>query len=179
MANLRKPSGRKRKDTSAQRLNLIPVLDSVFIFIFFLLVSSNFIKIFEIGSDVPIVSSAPPPKSKKKPLALTLTITEKKIDISTGVPSRVVKSFPKKANGSYDLDQLHSYLVGLKARNPSEQTAILIPKTNIRYEMLVRIMDSIRQINNTDKPVYIKGKDGNEVKLRKLFNNIVFGNLMS
>ena len=43
---LRAPSRRQRKEPE-KRLNLIPILDSVFIFIFFLLMSANFIKIFE------------------------------------------------------------------------------------------------------------------------------------
>ena len=56
---LRAPSRRKRKEP-VKRLNLIPILDAVFIFIFFLLMSANFIKIYEVQSDVPIVSTTPP-----------------------------------------------------------------------------------------------------------------------
>ena len=58
----RVPSRRKTKKQMAKP-NLIPILDAVFIFIFFLLMSANFIKIFEISSDVPIVSTVEPPKS--------------------------------------------------------------------------------------------------------------------
>ena len=72
---LRKPS-RKNFKYKFQRPNLIPVLDAVFIFIFFLSLSADFVNLFEINSNVPIVSSAPP--SKTIPLNLTLKVTNNK-----------------------------------------------------------------------------------------------------
>ena len=47
---IRAPSGRKNKK-KVKPLNLIPILDSVFIFIFFLLMSANFVEFFEIQSN--------------------------------------------------------------------------------------------------------------------------------
>ena len=91
---MRSPSCRRRNQQN-QRLNLIPILDAVFIFIFFLLTSVNFIKIYEITSDVPIVSDAAPPPSKKKPLALSLRINAGNMVLSRGVPSRTIKTFGK------------------------------------------------------------------------------------
>ena len=38
-----------------EKPNLIPIMDAVFIFIFFLLMSAQFIDLFEIGSSVPMV----------------------------------------------------------------------------------------------------------------------------
>jgi biopolymer transport protein ExbD len=140
--------------------------------------SSNFVKIFEIGSDVPIVSTSPP-KNKKKPLALTLTIEKKRIRLATGVPSIVRKNFSVDKDGKYDLTSLHNYLLNLKRANPDERNVILIPKTNLNYEALVEIMDSIRMIQRTDESIYVKQKDGNEKRVKTLFDNIVFGNLLS
>ena len=62
----RTPTSRRTKKKK-QGLNLIPILDAIFILIFFLLMSAQFVKIYEIGSDVPIVSDQEPPKDKKKP----------------------------------------------------------------------------------------------------------------
>ena len=60
----------KRKKKKVERLNLIPILDAVFIFIFFLLMSAQFLEIYQVGSDLPIATDAPPPKDKD-PLNLT------------------------------------------------------------------------------------------------------------
>ncbi len=174
----RTPSARRRKNKT-DRLNLIPILDSVFIFIFFLLMSANFLKVFEIGSDIPIVSSAPPPKEDKKPLALTLIINSNNLTLMTGVPSRVVKTFGKIDNDKYDSRSLHEYLISIKKNNVSEETIIFEPKIDIKYEELIEIMDAVRMLHKTDEAIYKKTKDGLDERVRTLFNNIVFGNLMS
>ena len=54
------PSSRRKKKPD-EKLNLVPIMDSVFIFIFFLLMSAQFIHVMEIGSPVPILSAAEPP----------------------------------------------------------------------------------------------------------------------
>ncbi len=174
----RVPSRRKRK-TDIEKPNLTPILDAVFIFIFFLLMSANFIKIYEIPSDVPIVSASKPPKSKKKPLALTLKIYANSLRVYKGVPSSLIKTIGKNAQGKYDLENLHNFLVQIKQRYVSEKTIILEPKIDIKYEELVKIMDSSRLLKNTDPAIYQKGEGGVEQKLRFLFGNIVFGNIQS
>ncbi len=179
---LRAPSCRKRQSQD-QRPNLIPILDAVFIFIFFLLMSANFIKIYEIASDVPLVSSEPPPPQKKKPLALTLRIDRSRIVLLSGVPSRTMKTFPKKPDGIYDLEKLHTYLVNnVKKRFPTERSIILEPKINLKYEEIIKVMDSVRKLRRTDRAFYSKkGKGPNAFEERHfdLFDKIVFGNIQN
>ena len=73
----------KRRDKEG--LNLIPILDAVFIFIFFLLMSAEFLNLREIGSDVPIVQSLPSKSDKKDALNLTLEITPQYVIIKKGL----------------------------------------------------------------------------------------------
>ena len=47
---------RRRRAKKGDGINLTPILDAVFIFIFFLILSAQFIKTFEINSDIPLVS---------------------------------------------------------------------------------------------------------------------------
>jgi biopolymer transport protein ExbD len=169
---------RKKKRHTASKINLIPILDAVFIFIFFLLTSANFIKIFEISSDVPIISEKQPPKNKKKPLALTLKIYPQAITLSTGVPS-IVRYKIGKINGKYDLKKLHTTLINIKQRNKKENTVILEPIANLDYEELVTVMDSIRMLDKTDPSFYSKDKDGVDKKEESLFSNIIFGNIQT
>ena len=174
---LRAPSRRKRKEPPP-RLNLIPILDAVFIFIFFLLMSANFIKIFEVQSDVPIISSDSPPP-KKKPLALTVKVTSTSLNVYRGVPSRLIKKISKTAGGEYDIETLHSYMVSLKQNYKKERELILEPLIDINYEVIVKIMDAVRLFRNTDEKVWIKDKDGVETPAKYLFDKIVFGNIRS
>jgi biopolymer transport protein ExbD len=170
---------KRRKNKEDQGLNLIPILDAVFIFIFFLLMSAQFIKIYEIASDVPIVSSAPPPKDDKKPLALTLKIDNKGFTLSSGIPSRTMKTIKKTQEGEYDLITLHDYLIEIKKANKNENSIVFEPVVNISYEEIVKIMDAVRMFRNTDDAIYTKDKDGLDIKIKELFSKIVFGNLLS
>lgn len=176
--NLYRTPSSRRKSKQDAKLNLTPILDAVFIFIFFLLMSASFTKIYEIASDVPMISNKKPPKSKKKPLALTVRIKKSRIDIFTGVPSSLLKRIPN-LEGKYDTQGLHDYLIGLKTKFVSEDTSIIEPIVDINYEELVKIMDSVRLIHPTDDSIYKKDKDGMDVKVENLFSNIVFGNIQS
>ena len=53
------------------------------------------------------------------------------------------------------------------------------PIYNVNYELLVKIMDSVRMLNSTDTAIYYKDKNGMEKKAKSLFDNIVFGNIQS
>jgi biopolymer transport protein ExbD len=174
----RTPSSRKKKKQNG-KLNLIPILDAVFIFIFFLLTSANFIKIYEIGSDVPIVSDSPPPKEDKKPLALVLKITDNALELYSGLPSRIVQTIKKTPEGEYNLVALHDYLIDLKKSHLNEDSIVMEPITDLEYEEIIKIMDAVRMINKTDDAIYKKGKDGLDEKVEILFNKIIFGNVMS
>lgn len=173
----RAPSRRKSKH-EIKKPNLIPILDAVFIFIFFLLMSANFLKIFEISSDVPIISDRQPPENDP-PLALTLKIYGENIVVYQGLPSRPVKKISKTSSGEYDLEELHSYLIQLKMKHKNEKTIILEPLIDVSYEIIVNIMDSIRMLKKTDPSIWIKGKNGSDIKVPELFNNIIFGNIQS
>ncbi|OFZ45980.1 MAG: hypothetical protein A2381_00280 [Bdellovibrionales bacterium RIFOXYB1_FULL_37_110] len=173
----RVPSRRKRK-IKTEKPNLIPIMDATFIFIFFLLMSVNFIKIFEIQSDVPLVSNREPPPDKKQ-LALTLKITADSINIYTGIPSSFYKKITNINTGDYDLEKLHTTLVDLKSGNQKEKTVILDPEVDLEYEKIVQIMDAIRILRPTDEAFFNTGKDGVAQKIQELFSNIIFGDIQS
>ena len=174
---LRAPSRRKRRG-SQKRLNLIPILDAIFIFIFFLLMTANFLKIYEVQSDVPIVSSAPPPKNLK-PLALTLKVRATGIEVFKGVPQRMIKRIGKNADGEYDIEKLHTYAIELKNRYKKERSIILEPIVDIDYEQIVKIMDAVRMYRNSDEKIWVEDENGNSTPMKYLFDKIVFGNIRS
>lgn len=173
---LRAPSSRKRKK-EVKNLNLIPILDSVFIFIFFLLMSANFIEFYEIQSPVPIANNAPPPKTP--PLALMVQVLPGSLKVYRGVNASLIKSIGKLPDGKYDLESLHDFLVNLKMRYKREKSIMLEPLTDIDYQVLVQIMDAVRQFRTTDPAVFIKDKDNQDKKVLELFPDIVFTNIKS
>jgi biopolymer transport protein ExbD len=175
---LKVPSSRKRKKPE-EKLNLIPIMDSIFIFIFFLLMSATFLKINEVGSDVPIISDSEPPKNEKDPLALTLVIETNEIILSKGIPSRPIQKFQRQADGLFNYEELHSVLIGIKKEHVKENSIIFEPVGDLTYEEIVKIMDAVRKMNKTDESIYMPNKEGVDEKLKELFSKIVFSNLMS
>lgn len=175
---IRIPSSKKRAKTE-ERLNLVPIMDAVFIFIFFLLMSASFLKIYEISSDVPIISDAEPPKDKKNPLALTLRAEANQLVLSSGLPSRTIKRFSRQADGEFNYEELHSFLVDLKKRHLDEDTIIFEPVGDLTYEEIVKIMDAVRMLHRTDDDIFRKNKEGLDEKVKELFSKIIFSNLMS
>ncbi len=175
---LKIPTSRKRKKPE-EKLNLVPIMDSVFIFIFFLLMSASFLKIYEIGSDVPIVSEEEPPKDKKDPLALTLKLDLNELTLLKGIPSEVIQTFQRQADGSFNYEELHAALMDQKKQNLDEDSIIFEPVGDLTYEEIVNIMDAVRMINKTDDAIFKKNKDGIDEKVKQLFDKIIFSNLMS
>ena len=174
-----KAPSRRKSRRQVTNPNVTPILDAVFIFIFFLLMSASFMKLYEISSDVPIISDQPPPKNQKPPLALTLRISDRGLGVYSGVPSSLMRTFPPDQEGGYDFDALKEFLVGLKKRHPQENSIVFEPEIDIEYIKLVEIMDAVRMLDDMDESIYYKDKDGVDTRAENLFGNIVFGNIQS
>lgn len=140
-----------------EKLNLVPILDSVFIFIFFLLMSAQFVDVYEIGSSVPMTKEAKDEKQEKDPLNLTLEVTKTQITVKTGLRSPRSRTF-----ASEQTKEMKDYLTELKRQNPKENTMILRADPKISFQNLVTVIDSTQN-----------GKDS---KKEKLFEQIVFDN---
>ncbi|MFL5783419.1 MAG: ExbD/TolR family protein [Bacteriovoracaceae bacterium] len=175
---LRVPTSRKRKRPD-EKLNLVPIMDSIFIFIFFLLMSASFLKIYEIGSPIPIISDQEQPKDQKEPLALALTLDTNELILLQGVPQREVKRFKRMTDGSFDYEALHSTLIDIKKQHASEDSIIFEPVGDLTYEELVKVMDSVRMLKKTDDSIMRPNKEGIDEPVKNLFDKIIFSNLMS
>ena len=159
------------------KINIVPILDTVFVMLFFLLMYANFVVYTEITSDLPMVSTEPPPKDRHEPLALTLRIDVDGIEVSTGVPSTPRKKIGKDAQGMYNFEELRTFLLELKKAYTDERTVVLEPASNISYEDIVKIMDNVRDLKKTDAAIYRKDAGGIDVAVTELFDNVLFGNI--
>jgi biopolymer transport protein ExbD len=175
---LRVPSARRRKSPTI-KLNLIPVMDIIIIFIFFILMSGTFMKIYEVGSDVPIISDLAPVEDGINNLGLSLAIKSNEMILSKGTNSELIHKFLRQPDGQFNYEELHTVLVGIKKQNVEENSIIFEPVDDLTYEEIVKIMDSVRKLNNTDEAIYRTKKDGVDEKLKELFSKIIFSNLMS
>ena len=175
---LRVPTSRKRKRPD-EKLNLVPIMDSIFIFIFFLLMSASFLKIYEIGSPIPIISEKEPPKSEKEPLALAMTLETNELILLKGVPQREIQRFKRLPDGTFDYEAIHTSLIEIKKQNVDEDSIIFEPIGELTYEEIVKVMDAVRMLKKTDDSIMKPNKEGIDEPLKALFDKIIFANLMS
>ena len=169
----KKPSKRKKKILPGKP-NLTPLLDAIFIFIFFLLFSSDLKQIFEIPIDVPIISESDNNDSDEEPLGLTLQLKKSSLTLLAGAPLKIIKEIENKEENIYDLEKLHKTLISIKKKHKKEKTIIIDPIFNLEYEKLIKVLDNIRYFRNTDESIYIKDKVNGEIKIKELFNKIIF-----
>jgi biopolymer transport protein ExbD len=139
-----------------EKLNLVPILDSVFLFIFFLLMSAQFVDVYEIGSYVPMMKEAKNEKQEKDPLNLTLEVSKTQIVVKTGLRSPRSRTF-----ASEQKKEIRDYLTELKRQHPKENTMILKADPKISFQNLVTVIDTTQ-----------KEKGSKE----ELFSQIVFDN---
>lgn len=169
---------RKKKSRDEVWINIVPLLDATFVFLFFLMFSTAFVHFYEVPSVAPIASDSEPPPDKK-PLALTLRIISDGIEVYTGVPAQLQKKVGKLNEESYNLEDLRQQLFQIKKDHPGEKTVILNPEVDLTYEKLVEIIDSVRLFKKTDPEIFSKDKDGIDVKVNEFFSDVLFGNIQS
>ena len=158
----------RRKLKKPPTLNLIPILDAIFIFIFFLLMSAQFLDIFEIGSDAPISASSEK-HPDKDPLNLTLVLKEDSIIVKTGLNGDIKKKISFK-----NLNELNELLIEIKKNYPKESSVILKPSKNFKYHKIVNVIDFAREVQK--EGVFVSAIDSKNRKYatKKLFDQIIF-----
>jgi biopolymer transport protein ExbD len=163
----------RKKNTlpEVEKLNLVPIMDAVFIFIFFLLFSAQFIKMYEIETDAPLISEVPEEqKIEKDPLNLTVKVLSNIIELRTGIDQNVHATFFKSSKDY--LAKLKTTVIALRMKHPSEDYVIIAPSAQVKYEEIVHIIDSVQKLPG-DKKSLIITKNGKVEKIDKIFKQIV------
>lgn len=153
--------GKKRVE-NAEELNLVPIMNLVTILIPFLLMAAEFVSLAVIDSTLPAIggdpSTEPTPEPEKKPLNLTVVITDAGYTVagSAAVLSNRAEgadatgpTIPCREAGcpavtSYDMKELRSLLGKIKDEFPEEENVILVPESRVEYEVIIATMDATR-----------------------------------
>jgi biopolymer transport protein ExbD len=142
--------------------NLVPIMNLVTILIPFLLLTVQFVHLAVIDSALPAIG-APKANSEqiddKPPLMLTVAVTDRGFIVGgnaailqseEGQVTDVAQAVEREptiavdAEGNHQYEKLTDLLVKVKAEYPDEQNVILIPETEVRYEVIVHTMDATR-----------------------------------
>lgn len=176
----KRPSTRRKSKGDEMSLNLVPMLDALVTLITFLIYSMSFLAIVSIDSPIPIANgSINETASKKPPLQLTVTIRDGETEIWSPFDRIRARRIPHTAEGSPDVPGIHARLIEIKQDFKDETAAVLVPHGGISYDILVAVMDAVRNLDAGDPPIYMKdAQTGMDIEAKQLFPDIVFGNIL-
>lgn len=173
---------RGKRGGQAEELDLVPIMNLVTILIPFLLMASSFVSLAAIDSTLPAIGQ-PPEATDEEPkptLSLSIGITADGFRVIGG--DERLKGGDKGEDGkdkglpipckkpgcpspeAYDSDKLNELLADLKDAWPDEENVILVPESEIPYEVLILTMDAARNDPN---------KNGDDGRPRDLFPYVV------
>ena len=173
----------KINHNSEFELDLAPLLAVMVKLVPVLLVSSAFVQMMIIESELPqVVNEAIQKQDDDKNAAnIALDIDGKdgfRITVSQKGQQDQVESIPLK-EGSLDLAGLHQKLIEVKRQHPEIFKLELNPESHVPYKEIVKVMDEARQAHDSSVrfPIY-DPKQGKNVDTRYMFPEIVFSNMM-
>lgn len=177
---LKRPTSRRKTKAAGVTLNLIPILDAMMTLIAFMLFTMSFLAIVSVESPFPTASRQDnQQKLKERPLQLTLSVRVKDVEIWSPFEKIRPKTIPHLPEGTVDTKSIHEALLGVKQQFPTENQIVLAPHAQANYDTLIAVMDSVRMMEPTDPPLYLKNPTtGVDEAVKILFPNVVFGNLL-
>ena len=149
MAN--KPSARTHRMKPLEGLNLTPMIDMVTNLMFFLMMFAAVMPVVMIDAPLPKVASTADEmkQAKKDENKQELTIAINARGITVKGPGGT-KSFPLATDGKYPTKELHTFLVELHGKRPTDHEVTLLPSDEVPYEAMISIMDASRELETGD-----------------------------
>jgi biopolymer transport protein ExbD len=177
---LKRPTSRRKGHAKQIELNLVPILDTLVTLIAFLLFTMTFLNIVGIESPFPIASTEQvEQKLKEKPLQLTVSLRDEEAEIWSPFERIASKTIPNPASGIYDLHAIHEALIEVKKQFPLETHVVVVPTPSTNYDTIVAVMDTLRGLEATDPPIFVKNaQTGLDEQTKTLFPDVIFGNLL-
>ena len=157
------------------------MMDTFVTLIGFLLYTMAFLTLVMIESPLPTTTpEAQAEKLKEKPLQLTVSIRDKETEIWSPFERIKAVKIANLPDASPDVKAIHEALIGVKKTFPKERKIVVAPTGATSYETLILAMDSIRLLDATDPPFFLKNeKTGVDESDKNLFPEVIFGNILS
>lgn len=154
----------ERRKEAEEDLNLTPIMNLVTILIPFLIMSAEFVQLAVIDSTLPAIGPPQPADEKpdKPPLSLSLAVTDKGVTILGADTVLYPEGAPEVAEGEekpptlpckkdvcttlddYKWEELTRKLGQIKDEYPDDENVIIVPASDLKYEVIVKTMDSSR-----------------------------------
>lgn len=164
-------------------LDLAPLLAVMMKLVPVLLISSAFVQLMTVETQLPQVVQQAIEKQDKDVKATQITIEVKHREgvriVIAKDGKQQIEVVPKKADGTFDFAALHVKLREVKQQHPEVFKIDLSPDGEVSYDDIVHVMDEARRSrdNKIRFPVFDKTKN-QDVQTDYMFPEITFANTM-
>lgn len=162
-------------------LDLAPLLAVMVKLVPVLLVSSAFVQLMVVETELPQVVQQAIQREEQKPetmptvslemdhrVGIRINVTEKGKEQSEVVPLK---------DQAFDYSALHAKLVAIKKAHPEVFKIEINPDAQVAYKEIVKIMDEARRDGTEKFPVF-DTKQGKTVPTEYMFPEVIFANTM-
>lgn len=162
-------------------LDLTPLLAIIMKLVPVLVISSSFLQLTQIDTELPQIVKQAIEEQKQNPEKMARIVLA--VDDNKGINVMVTKGADSTSakipadSGALNLNALNTKLVEIKKKNPEVFKIELAPSDSLSYNEIVTILDGSRKSNANDEFVFVDPKSGNEVKTDFLFPEVVFNNI--
>jgi len=156
---------RSHRQKDAVELNITAFMNLMVVLVPFLLITAVFSQVAILELDLPTSQSEMDEEAEPE-FQLEITVRDTLIDVgdrSAGLLKRI-----ENTPDGYDLDELSAYLGQVKQRFPEKANVTLLLEPEISYEVLVKVMDTVRVLEWLDM-------DTERVLKSELFPEIAIG----
>lgn len=163
-------------------LDLAPLLAVMVKLVPVLLISSAFVSLMVIETDLPQAVKQAIVENQENPKAtIQVEISNKsgfKLIIAKG-GKQTAETIPTLGEGQFDLPRLHAALVKLKTENPEVFRLELAPEASVPYKDIVKVMDEARKARDSKiKFQLFDKKENKQVTTDYMFPDVYFANMM-
>ena len=146
---------RKKRSSGPAELDITAFMNLMVILVPFLLISAVFSRITILELDLPAPGSVNQQDNKDEPEKLQLEVILRKDVIEIGDRKRGLLKLVEVTPDDSHLQQISDMLQQIKARLPDKQDITLLLETDIEYERLVEMMDTLRvaQVEQDDEMI--------------------------
>jgi biopolymer transport protein ExbD len=163
-------------------LDLAPLLAVMVKLVPVLLISSAFVQMMVIETELPqVVSEAiQRQENETKPTTISIGINETRgFEVTISKDGRINSESVPLVNGSLDFDSFHKKMIAIKTSNPEVFKVDLNPDASITYNQLVKIMDELRHPHDSNiKFPVMDQKKGIMTETNYMFPEVTFANMM-
>jgi len=172
----------KTDQNSEFELDLAPLLAVMVKLVPVLLVSSAFVQMMVIETQLPQVVNEAIERQEQQQSVTNIALS---VDAKNGFKITVTQKGTEKTeaipmkSGVFDYSGLHQKLVAVKTTYPEVFKLELHPDGNVPYNEIVKVMDEARQAHDAKvKFPVLDAKQGKNVETNYMFPEIIFANKM-